>query len=113
MHVFDLEEFYIQEFFLSACACVLSRFSSIDFAEHPSLFYSVTLMCSHLIVCIDNICFWTLLGEMGPHQEICSAHTDFGTLTLLLTDGVQGLQVLTSIFESNFFKTNYLKNTRD
>ncbi|XP_068467852.1 2-oxoglutarate-Fe(II) type oxidoreductase hxnY-like [Phaseolus vulgaris] len=32
-------------------------------------------------------------GEMGPHQEICSAHTDFGTLTLLLTDGVQGLQI--------------------
>ncbi|KAK7406289.1 hypothetical protein VNO78_07912 [Psophocarpus tetragonolobus] len=32
-------------------------------------------------------------GEMGPHEEICSAHSDFGTLTLLLTDGVPGLQI--------------------
>ncbi|KAG5001085.1 hypothetical protein JHK87_022157 [Glycine soja] len=32
-------------------------------------------------------------GEMGPHQEICSAHSDTGALTLLLTDGVLGLQI--------------------
>ncbi|KAK7406288.1 hypothetical protein VNO78_07911 [Psophocarpus tetragonolobus] len=32
-------------------------------------------------------------GEMGPHEEICSAHSDFGTLTLLVTDGVSGLQI--------------------
>ncbi|RDX60209.1 encD, partial [Mucuna pruriens] len=31
-------------------------------------------------------------SEMGPHQEICSSHSDFGTLTLLLTYGVPGLQ---------------------
>lgn len=38
-----------------------------------------------------------MLGEMGPHQEICSAHSDTGALTLLMTDGVPGLQVLTSL----------------
>ncbi|KAH1223520.1 2-oxoglutarate-Fe(II) type oxidoreductase hxnY [Glycine max] len=32
-------------------------------------------------------------GEMGPHQEICSAHSDTGALTLLMTDGVPGLQI--------------------
>ncbi|RDX77312.1 encD [Mucuna pruriens] len=32
-------------------------------------------------------------GEMGPHEEICSAHSDFGTLTLLVTNGVPGLQI--------------------
>ncbi|XP_027362617.1 2-oxoglutarate-Fe(II) type oxidoreductase hxnY-like [Abrus precatorius] len=32
-------------------------------------------------------------GDMGPHEEICSAHSDFGALTLLMTDGVPGLQI--------------------
>ncbi|QCD91533.1 Isopenicillin N synthase-like [Vigna unguiculata] len=32
-------------------------------------------------------------GEMGGHEEICSAHSDCGALTLLITDGVPGLQI--------------------
>ncbi|XP_047171614.1 2-oxoglutarate-Fe(II) type oxidoreductase hxnY-like isoform X2 [Vigna umbellata] len=32
-------------------------------------------------------------GEMGDHEEICSAHTDVGALALLITDGVPGLQI--------------------
>ncbi|KAK7307771.1 hypothetical protein VNO77_41127 [Canavalia gladiata] len=32
-------------------------------------------------------------GEMGSHEEVCSAHSDFGALTLLITDGVPGLQI--------------------
>ncbi|RDX92033.1 encD, partial [Mucuna pruriens] len=32
-------------------------------------------------------------GEMGPHEEVCSAHSDSGTLTLLMSDGVPGLQI--------------------
>ncbi|BAU00421.1 hypothetical protein LR48_Vigan06g013900 [Vigna angularis] len=32
-------------------------------------------------------------GEMGDHEEICSAHTDIGALALLITDGVPGLQI--------------------
>ncbi|WVZ10936.1 hypothetical protein V8G54_015466 [Vigna mungo] len=32
-------------------------------------------------------------GEMGDHEEICSAHSDTGALTLLITDGVPGLQI--------------------
>ncbi|XP_014520438.1 1-aminocyclopropane-1-carboxylate oxidase isoform X2 [Vigna radiata var. radiata] len=32
-------------------------------------------------------------GETGDHEEICSAHSDVGALTLLITDGVPGLQI--------------------
>ncbi|CAJ1928589.1 unnamed protein product [Sphenostylis stenocarpa] len=32
-------------------------------------------------------------GEMGGHEEICSAHSDTGALTLLITEGVPGLQI--------------------
>ncbi|XP_020218119.1 2-oxoglutarate-Fe(II) type oxidoreductase hxnY isoform X2 [Cajanus cajan] len=32
-------------------------------------------------------------GEIGYHEEVCSAHSDAGTLTLLMTQGVPGLQI--------------------
>ncbi|KAL2348177.1 hypothetical protein Fmac_002177 [Flemingia macrophylla] len=32
-------------------------------------------------------------GELGAHEEVCSAHSDSGTLTLLMTEGVPGLQI--------------------
>ncbi|XP_058734571.1 uncharacterized protein LOC131606329 isoform X2 [Vicia villosa] len=38
---------------------------------------------------------WPSQGELGSNEEICgaSAHSDYGMITLLLTNGVPGLQI--------------------
>ncbi|CAN8303448.1 unnamed protein product [Cochlearia groenlandica] len=40
-------------------------------------------------------CYWSLLGTSDPSngEYGCGAHSDFGMLTLLATDGVTGLQI--------------------
>jgi len=44
-----------------------------------------------LLICLPNT-----LGELGSDEQICGAspHSDYGMITLLMTDGVPGLQVL-------------------
>jgi len=42
------------------------------------------------------ICLAISLGELVSGEQICGAspHSDYGMITLLMTDGVPGLQVL-------------------
>lgn len=50
------------------------------------------------IVCSSHCLLLLNLGISDPSKGIyaCGAHSDFGMMTLLATDGVMGLQVLSS-----------------
>lgn len=51
------------------------------------------ILCNLLLLTIS---LPITLGELGSHEGLCGAspHSDFGMITLLLTNGVPGLQVL-------------------
>lgn len=76
--------------------------------HYEGIFLIALALYVNVILILIFLPFCYILGKSDPSKGIyaCGAHSEFGMMSLLATDGVMGLQVLHNFYYS--YRTSYV-----